>query len=304
MAIKDFLKKNKYILFCYVNILKHFFRILTLISPELNTRARYKYAFKKKLNLDNPQSFTEKLLKLKLTRYNSDTFVKQCADKYAVREYIKECGLEHILIPLIAVYDNPEEINFESLPNQFAMKWNYGCGYNIICPDKSKLDYKDTIYKLKKWSRERIYLDYSEMQYKDVCKKIIVEKYLKPSNGLLPADYKVYCFNGKPMAILFINDRGTEDKTAAFFDLNWEFISYTGKGAYKEMRTIPQKPRSLDKMIEASQKLSSPFEFVRIDYYEIDDKLYFGEMTFTPAGCLFTSECIINGKTMGELLQI
>lgn len=304
MNIKNKLKNIRLITKTYDCLLKYYFRLLTIISPELNTKARFKHNFKRKLNLDNPQTFAEKLLKLKLTRYNSDPLVKQCADKYAVREYIKDCGFEHILIPLLASYDKPEDIDFNSLPEEFAMKWNYGCGYNIICSNKSKLNYKETVKKLKKWSRELIHLDFSEMQYKDVRKKIIVEKYLKPKKGELPADYKVYCFNGEPQAILFINDRGTEDKTAAFFDLDWNFISYTGKGAYKEMKVMPEKPKCLDEMIKASQKLSAPFEFVRMDYYEVDDKLYFGEMTFTPAGGLFTSECIINGKTMGELLNI
>lgn len=304
MSLRTFLKKSKLIRNIYDKALIYYFRTLTLISPELNTKATYKHKFKKKLNLENPQSFHEKLLKLKLTRYNSDPLVKQCADKYAVREYIKDCGLEHILVPLLASYDKPEDIDFNSLPEQFAMKWNFGCGYNIICPDKSKLNYKETIKKLKKWSKERMYLISSEMQYADTTKKIIVEKYLKPSNGLLPADYKVYCFNGKPMAILFINNRGTKDITASFFDLDWNFISCPNKYTCKDIKIIVEKPKCLNEMITASQKLSTPFEFVRIDYYEVDGKLYIGEMTFTPAGGIFASECIINGKTMGELLQI
>ena len=304
MTIKETLRSNKHIFSVYVCIVDLFFRILTLISPELNTKARYRHAFKKKLNLENPQTFAEKLLTLKLKRYNSDPLVKKCADKYKVREYIKDCGAEHILIPLIKTYDTPDEIDFNALPDQFAIKWNYGCGYNIICPNKSKLDRKSTVKRLKKWSREHKYLDYSEMQYQGVDKKIIIEDYLKPSDGLLPADYKVYCFNGTPMTIFYINDRGTEEKNAAFFDLEWKFISHAGNASYKTMPSMPEKPACLNEMIEISRRLSAPFEFVRIDYYEIDGKLYFGEMTFTPATGLHASECKINGKTMGEILQL
>ena len=142
------------------------------------------------------------------------------------------------------------------------------------------------------------------MQYAKTPKKIIIEEYLKPKIGELPADYKVYCFNGIPKAILYMCERGTNSMSAAFFDVNWNFISETGKSVYKTFDGNIEKPSCLKEMIDVSMKLSEPFEFVRIDYYVINDKLYFGEMTFTPAGCISVSECSINGKTMGELLDI
>ncbi len=280
-----------------------FYRILSLVSPTLNTKIRYWKTFKMRLDLDNPKSFKEKLLTLKLKRYIKDPLVIKCADKYTVREYIKEQGCENILIPLLASYENANEIDWTNLPNSFVIKWNFGCGFNIICTDKSKLNIVETTKKLNYWKKDKSYLDYSEMQYAKAPKRIIIEKYLKPQNGELPADYKVYCFNGVPRAILYMQDRGNINMTATFFDENWNYLCETGKSKYKSDRNI-EKPSCLKEIINTSKKLSMPFEFVRIDYYVINDNLYFGEMTFTPAGCISTSECIVNNKNMGELLDI
>ena len=281
-----------------------FYRTLSIVSPTLNTKIRYRKAFNKRLDLDNPKTFKEKLLVLKLKRYIKDPLVIKCADKYAVREYILEQGCENILIPLLASYNKANEIDWDILPNSFVIKWNFGCGFNIICTDKNKLNIAETITKLNKWEKSKSYLNYSEMQYAKTPKKIIIEEYLKPKIGELPADYKVYCFNGIPKAILYMCERGTNSMSAAFFDVNWNFISETGKSVYKTFDRNIEKPSCLKEMIDVSMKLSEPFEFVRIDYYVINDKLYFGEMTFTPAGCISVSECSINGKTMGDLLDI
>ena len=281
-----------------------FYRTLSIVSPTLNTKIRYRKAFNKRLDLDNPKTFKEKLLVLKLKRYIKDPLVIKCADKYAVREYILEQGCENILIPLLASYNKANEIDWGILPNSFVIKWNFGCGFNIICTDKNKLNIAETITKLNKWEKSKSYLNYSEMQYAKTPKKIIIEEYLKPKIGELPADYKVYCFNGIPKAILYMCERGTNSMSAAFFDVSWNFISETGKSVYKTFDRNIEKPSCLKEMIDVSMKLSEPFEFVRIDYYVINDKLYFGEMTFTPAGCISVSECSINGKTMGELLDI
>lgn len=280
-----------------------YYQTLSIISPTLNTKVRYKAVFKKKLDLNNPKTFKEKLLTLKLKRYIKDPLVIKCADKYAVREYIKEQGCEDILIPLLASYNNAKDIEWNKLPDSFVIKWNFASGFNIICPNKDKLDIKETTKKLNHWKKDKTYMVHSEMQYKKAPKKIIVEQYLKPANGELPADYKVYCFNGEPKAILYMCDRGTEQISAAFFDENWNFISEPGK-SYKKFSNDVKAPVCLKKMMDVSRKLAEPFEFVRMDYYVINDKLYFGEMTFTPAGCMFVSECKVNGKEMGELLDI
>ena len=288
----------------YRKLLLSFYRTLSLISPTLNTKLRYKAVFNKKLDLAHPKSFKEKLLLLKLKRYIKDPLVIKCADKYAVREYIKEQGCENILIPMIASYDHAKKIDWGKLPNSFVVKWNFGCGFNLICPNKKELKIVEAVNKLNNWMKDKSYLNHSEMQYAKAPKRIIIEEFLKPENGELPADYKVYCFNGVPRAILYMCDRGNDNMTAAFFDDNWNFLSETGKSGYKKFERNIEKPSCLKEMIKTSEKLSKPFEFVRLDYYVINDKLYFGEMTFTPAGCMFASECTIDGKTMGEILDV
>lgn len=287
------------------NIYSSCCRLLTRISPRLNNQFVNLVFYHRFLNLKHPKTFQEKLVWLKLNRYIHDPLVKQCADKFAVREYIEKNGLNHLLVPLIASYNYVNDIKWEELPQQFAMKLNYGCGYNIICPDKSKKDFVEVKNQLNKWLKEKdyFYLNKAELQYKDVNLKIIVEQFLQPSKGNLPADYKVYCFNGEPRAILYMEDRG-EDTKALFFDTKWNYISEPTNGRYTHHAELPERPSCLEEMLEDSRILAKPFPFVRVDYYYVNEKLYFGEMTFTPAGGLFASECLVDGKPMGELLDI
>ncbi len=281
-----------------------FKKMLTVISPELNAKVIYWVKFRKKLNLAHPKDFHEKLVALKIKRYNYDPLVKQCADKYAVRNYVisKNCG--DVLNELIAVYDTPDQLEWESLPAQFVIKWNFGCGYNIISQDKSKLNRDAVIKQLKKWQKSTDYLDYAELQYKDVKKVILVEKFLFTHDMSLPADYKLYCFNGNVKAILYIADRDTHEKKAAFFSPEWRYLGKPKKSMYSDFSVIPTKPKSLVRMCEVAETLSQGFPFVRVDFYDVDGRAVFGEMTFTPAGGNDASEINIDGVSMGELLTI
>ena len=155
------------------------YKVLTVISPTLNTKARYFAAFHKRLNLDKPQTLNEKILWLKLKRYMNDDLVIQCADKYRVREYVKKCGCGDILVDLYGVYDTVDEIDWDTLPNEFVLKWNFGAGFNIICTNKAELDKEETLNTLRKWEKNRYWLTHSEMQYKKIPKKIICERLLK-----------------------------------------------------------------------------------------------------------------------------
>lgn len=275
---------------------------ITEISPELNSKIRYRHRFKKTLDLDHPKTLVEKLLWLKHRKYANDPLVKQCADKYAVREYIKKAGYEDILVDLYGVYDSPSEIDFDKLPNQFVLKWNFGSGFNIICPDKSKLDRQKTVKQLEEWGKVKCYRHAAELQYKNVTKKIICEKFLPADNeyGVIP-DYKVYCFNGKPEAILVINDRGKTVKTE-FFDKDWKPLENHGENLAPREPT--KKPLCFDQMMAAAAALSAPFPFVRCDFYVVSNKLYFGEMTFTPAGSMYIYETKVHGKDMGDMLDL
>lgn len=301
MHIKNIVKKKfPWILKVYGAYVAFYASALTVISPTLNTKYRYKKGFGKKIDLKNPQTLNEKILWLKLNKYSNDPLVIQCADKYRVREYIKDCGCGDILNKLYGVYDSADEIPWDSLPNEFVLKWNFGAGMNIICADKSSLDIQKAKKQLKKWGKRKIWLPYSEMQYKYAPKKIICEKFLEQEDPTTPiTDYKVYCFHSKPEAILVMHDRGKNIKTE-FFDTNWNKLENTTN--YEQYSISTPKPECLDQMLKACEILTKPFPFVRCDFYISNGKLYFGELTFTPAGGHYLSQTKIHGKDMSEYL--
>lgn len=149
---------------------------LTAVSPKLNTKFCYYMKYHKKLDLNNPKTLNEKILWLKLNRYMENPLVIKCADKYAVRDYVKECGCEDILNPLIGAYDTASEIPWDELPDQFVLKWNFGAGMNIICVNKNDFNKDEVFHQLDVWGKKRPWLGYSEMQYKYAPKKIVCEK--------------------------------------------------------------------------------------------------------------------------------
>jgi len=271
------LKKNKIVVWAY----GFSRRILTRISPTLASKFMYRVSKGKSLNLKDPKEFDEKLMWLKLKKYNNNPLVTECADKYRVRDYVKRKGCEECLNELIAVYDNPNQIKWEDLPNQFVIKCNHGSGYNLICDDKSKFDFEDAKKKIKKWFKEDFYLENAEVNYKYIKKKIICEKYLKTDDGFVPNDYKFFCFHGEPVTALACYDR-EEDLQMVFMDSEWK-PTKIGREEYYNGKPV-RKPVSYDKMVELSRILSKDFPFVRMDFYDYKGKAILGEMTFIPCG--------------------
>lgn len=282
------------------HIYRRFLQVLCVISPDLNNRAAYFVKNKRLLSLHDPVRFSEKLIFLKLNCYNHDPAVRMCADKYAVRAYIAEKGFQRYLNDLLYVYDDADSIDFSALPQRFVLKWNFGAGYNIICPDKDRLDTEKARKQLKKWGKEKYHLYNGELQYKGIRKKIICERFLGDNGGTVPDDYKLYCFNGKVRAIFVMSGRGRELRTM-FLSPEWEILGNTEK--YKPLDRIA-KPKCLSEMIGFAESISGRFPFVRVDLFVIEDKIYFGELTFTPAGGIYASEMEIDGKSMGDLLDI
>lgn len=283
----------------------HLFRCgLTVISPKLNTCVSYRVKFKKPLDLKNLRTFNEKILWLKLNRYQGNEFIKQCADKLLVRKYVKDAGCGEILPQLLGVYDDPTDIAWDELPNSFALKWNFGCGGNIICQDKISLDRQQAIRQLKKMKHVNAYLPYSEVQYKNVKKKLIVEEYINDGHGKLPLDYKVYCFNGKAHSVAVVLGRETGHSTLYYFDREWNFlrINYAGMRAPKGF-TIP-KPEGIEKVFEYAEKLSKPFPFVRADFYLVNGQVYFGELTFTPCGGMDQGMPASLDRLFGDMINL
>ena len=281
-----------------------FYAAISYVSPKLNTRLLFRRKFGREVELDNPQTLNEKLLKLKLERYGTDPLVRQCADKYRVREFIKDRGCENTLNKLIAVYNRASDIDFDMLPDKFALKWNFGCGYNIICDDKSKFDTKAAVKQLNKWGREDFWSYYSELQYRHVNKKIIAEEYIGDENGTLPEDYKIYCFNGKAYCVMLCEGRKEGWPKFYFLDRDFNLLRIN-----KDSREAPadfrrEKPEGIDEAFATADRLSEGFPFVRVDLYIYKGNVRFGEMTFTPAAALDNKRLPETDLMFGKMLEI
>ena len=284
------------------SFLQYILMLLTKISPKINSEILYWGIIGKKLNLKNPQNFNEKLMWLKLNKYGNNELVSKCADKYSVREYVKECGCGEILNDLIDVYSNVNDIDFNKLPDKFVLKCNHASGYNIICKDKNKLDERKTKKQLKKWLKKDYWAMYSEMQYKNIERKIVCEKFLESEGELSIVDYKVYCFNGKADFIMICIGRNTGHIKYYYMDKNWKVMKVNDLGMETPDDFQIEKPKCVDKMFEYAEKLAKPFDFVRVDFYDYKDKPVFGELTFTPSACVDTDYteqgCLQLGKKL------
>lgn len=281
-------------------------RILTLLSPRLNTRVLYRRKFGKPLDLDNPQTFNEKILWLKLNTYYGNPLITQCANKYAVREYVEKQGCGDILNEIYGCWSNPDEIDFSLLPDKFVLKNNYYYHMNLVVTDKSKLNIPATRKLLRGWLRNNGHLLRSEMQYAAIPKKIIAEKFIETADGLAPIDYKVYCSYGKPSYVMTCLGRTATTKPLFYFyDLEGNLQrEFSREGLEAPADYIYDKPKGWDKMLEYARKLSEPFPFVRVDFYMEEGKIIFGELTFTPAAGLDTDLTPAAETQMGAIIDL
>lgn len=235
----------------------------------------------KKLNIDDPRTFSEKLQWLKLNDRKPEYTIY--VDKYEVRSYIEKNIGQEYLIPIIGVYNNVDEIKWDLLPNKFAMKCTHGSGTNIICIDKGKLNIEVSINKLKKWVKKNWYWYGREWPYKNVKARIICEQFLT-DNDEPPEDYKVMCFSGEAKLIQVHFNRFSKSHACDYYDINWikSNISKMNKGVPNSNAIIP-RPVFLEEMITLSEKIAKDMYHVRVDWYIVRNKLYFGEITFYSA---------------------
>lgn len=289
-----------------MNVLRSALNWLTKNNLPLSLKVRYFYYFRKKLDLKNPQTLDAKIqwMKVHLYGYHQDPIYTQCADKYKVREYIKSCGCPEILNELIAVYDTPEDIEWEKLPQKFALKWNFGNGYNIICHDKDSLNIPQTINRLRMWGKEEPWLKTGEVQYKYTEKKIIIEQFIESERGGLPVDYKIYCFHGQPELLFTCENRDSGTPQFYFFDRHWKLQRINHDGLVAPVGFSLPKPKHLDEMFRYAEVLSKRFPFVRVDFYDTPERLLFGELTFTPGGGFDTSRLPQTQLYLGEKLDL
>lgn len=285
--MKKYLKKvEKFIVdpqarFAYLTFLGLYNRM----SDKEFLRKAFRINLNKELNLDNPQSFNEKLQWLKL--YDRKPQYTVMVDKLKVRDYIAERIGEQYLIPLLGVWDDPDEIDFDSLPNQFVLKCNHNSGLGMcICKDKTQLDIKKVKKDLKKGLEQNYYLTSREWPYKNVPRKIICEKYMVDGDKVDLEDYKVHNFNGKPKMILVCSNRFTESGLHEdFYDTNWKRMNLK-RPEHPCTREGIKPPVNLNEMLALAETLSSQIPFLRTDFYEINGKLFFGELTFYPGSGL------------------
>lgn len=252
------------------------------LSDEKYLKLMFRATIGKKLDLDDPLTFNEKLQWLKL--YNRKPEYTIMADKYLVRDYVAKTIGEEYLIPLLGVWDDPDEIDFDTLPNQFVLKCNHNSGLGMcICKDKSKLNIKEVKKNLRKGLKQDYYLTGREWVYKDIPRKIIAEKYITDSdNSDTLTDYKFFCFNGKADCVMLCLERNTKNTKYYFFDRKWNFCRYNIRGRNSPNDFTLPNPQNIDEMFELAEKLSKGLPFARIDLYNSNNKIYFGEITFFP----------------------
>lgn len=232
-------------------------------------------------NYRHPKTFRDKLMWL--ARYYRQPEKTICADKYKVREYVAGKGLASILIPLVGVYDRAEEIDFEALPRQFVLKCNHGSGFNIIVLDKAKIEVPSVRKQLNDWLCVDFSRLYGEVQYKTIPRKIVCEQLLSET---APTEYQCWCLNGQPESLLVCrkNFDGSYDSGS----FSTDFKQLYDRNNEKSAEGILERPQNLEKILEYSRILSHDFPFVRADFYEVDGKIYFAELTFTPNGNYLT----------------
>lgn len=258
------------------------FRLLSaakIIPDKTMLKLQYFIKHGRKLNIAEPQRYTEKIQWYKL--YYKDKLMVRCADKYLVRKYIEEKGLAHILNDLYKVYDNETQISLDELPDKFIIKANNGSGTNFICKDKTQVDEQKLKKVFAEFSKQATSSAGREWPYDYIAPKIIVERLLedkKQPQGAI-CDYKFLCFSGRPEFVVFDTDRFTSHKRN-IYDLEWNDLHIASDCMCSE-REIP-KPDNLSEMLKIAERLSEDFPAVRVDLYSIEGKIYFGELTFFP----------------------
>ena len=282
MNIKAYLK-NPFRVFRHFNYLKISHLLSDKALIKLIFRARMGY----KMDFNNPISFNQKLQWLKV--YNRQPLYTILVDKYMVREYIAERIGEEYLIPLYGVYNSFEEIEFSLLPEQFVLKCTHDCGSVIVCRNKSSFVKSEAREKINRALRTNFYYRGREWPYKDVKPRIIVEKYMEEESYGMKSeikgltDYKFYCFNGI-VRYLYVS-KGLENHDEArisFLNPDWTFADFYRED-YPPFEELPQKPKNYEKMLSIAKQLSKDFPFLRVDLYEINEQIFFSELTLSPS---------------------
>ena len=251
-----------------------------IISDEKAVKAYYRKRAGYVPDLEHPEKFSEKQQWYKL--HAKLILMQTCADKLAVREYVEQKGYGETLNTLLGVYQSSSEIDYDMLPDQFVLKASHGSGMNYIVKNKAAFNRKRAALMLNSWMDQNIAWGGREWVYLHMPRHIIAEAYLEDGSGEL-RDYKFYCFNGEPRFLQVTCGRNSHHKVQNFYDLGWNLLPF-GKDLPPSPDVYVPKPEKLDAMTRMARDLCRPFQFVRVDLYLADGRVYFGEMTFFPAG--------------------
>lgn len=274
-------------------------RTLSVIIPSdrLFLKIYYRLAMHEKLDLKNPETFTQKIQWLKL--HNTDPIYSQMVDKFEVRKIITKKLGEAFLIPLLGVWTNFDEIDFSTLPDQFVLKTTHDSGNVVICKNKSLLDVSNAKRKLSKALKRNYFYKSREYPYKNAIPRIIAEKYMVGDSQSELVDYKFFCFNGEPKILLVVTDRST-GKSFNYFDIEFNPLPFST--GFDGMDITFLKPDNYLEMIEIARHLSKNIIHVRIDLYNIDGRIFFGEYTFHHGGGVDRFNLPEWNKQMGDLI--
>ncbi len=273
------------------------------LNDKTYLKIKYRIIMNTKLNLENPQTFNEKLQWLKLYDRNPE-YIKM-VDKYEAKKYVANIIGEKYIIPTLGVWDKFEDIEFEKLPKQFVLKPTHTSGNVFICKDKEKINYKQLKKMINKWLKRNYYLIHREWPYKNVKPRIIAEKYMQNKNDEELKDYKFYCFNGKVDYVMVCTERETGHPKFYFYNRIWNFMkNMTNDGIKSKDKSMINKPENIEKMFEIAEILSKGKRFVRLDLYNVDGRIYFGEFTFFPQAGFDTNRRKETDEIFSEKLQI
>ena len=290
------ISKDELLKMCYKSR-AHFYEVerKRVTDKYLNKFVHYDQRYRDSETIQNKLNY--------LIVHESPDYKSKIADKIKVHEYVEKVIGKDICVPILKIYSNADEINFDELPNQFALKCNHGTGMNIIVNDKSSLDINTAKRKLDSWKNTNYGLQEGESQYINIERQIFAEQFLKDDIE----DYKIYCFHGEPKFIRVQKHKiSGEGKINNYYSLDWKLTDIeTGLGGFdRDPNEVFEKPKYLDLMISYAKKLSAEFVFVRVDFYEFNDTVYLGEMTFSPSNSQFALKNIEQSKYLGSFIDL
>lgn len=273
-----------------------------IVPDKVFLKKKFKMMMGYELDLDKPKTYNEKLQWIKL--YDRNPQYTIFVDKYKVRQYIKDIIGEEYLIPLIGVWDNADDIDFNSLPNRFVLKCNHNSGLGMcICKNKEEIDVDKVRKELKRGMKQNYYLSSREWPYKNVPRKIICEQYMSDDSDDELTDYKFYCFNGKMKFVGIYSDRNKDVPTKVdYFDRDFNFLDFFWGYVHADVK--PSKPEMFEEMVRIAEKLSEGLPEIRVDLYQCGNQIYFGELTLFDGAGFDKIEPFEWDKKLGDWINI